>query len=93
MSDLNQNPIHKSLNRESLLFGAEREWVLISGLIAFSEVFISMSLVSAVLGIGLWSGAIMLLRQMAKADPKMSKLYMRYISYQTYYPAYSRPYR
>jgi type IV secretion system protein VirB3 len=30
---------------------------------------------------------------MAKADPQMSKVYLRQLQYQAYYPARSRPFR
>ena len=41
----------------------------------------------------LWFGCIGIFRQVAKADPQMSRVYLRQIKYRGYYPARSRPYR
>jgi type IV secretion system protein TrbD len=52
-----------------------------------------MNTVSFLVGAALWFSAIPVLRWMAKADPHMSKIYVRHIRYRGYYPARSRPYR
>ena len=41
----------------------------------------------------LWFGCIGIFRQVAKADPQMSRVYLRQIKYRGYYPPRSRPYR
>jgi type IV secretion system protein VirB3 len=52
-----------------------------------------MNTVSFLVGGALWFSAIPLLRWMAKADPQMTKVYLRQIKYRGYYPARSRPFR
>lgn len=90
---LRQVPIHRALHRPSLILGAERELVLLTGLIATVLVVVALSVVSAVLGIALWSLGVALLRQMGKADPLMSRVYLRHLRYQAYYPAHSAAFR
>ena len=41
-------------------------------------------------GIGIWAGLIGVFRMMAKADPQMSKVYLRQLNYAAYYPPRSR---
>lgn len=41
----------------------------------------------------LWFVCIGVFRQVAKADPQMSRVYLRQLGYQGYYPPRSRPYR
>lgn len=93
MAELRRLPIHRSLNRPNLLFGAERELILITGLIAFTLIFVSMSFPVIILGFMIWLIVAGLLRLMAKADPMMSRIYMRHVKYKTYYPPHSRPFR
>jgi len=90
---LRRIPIHRSLHRPSLLLGAERELALMTGLVAFCCVFVAMSVPAAVTGFGLWFVVIALLRQMAKADPQLSHIYVRHIRYLGHYPARSTPWR
>src|SRR2546427_140608 len=83
-----QAPIHLSLTRPLLLAGAERELVLMNGtLIAaliFGVGFYWASLTMAVLlaTVGHWG-----LTRAAKHDPQLSRVYVRHIRYQEYYPA------
>ncbi len=51
------------------------------------------NLVTLAVAAVLWFGCIGIFRQVAKADPLMSRVYMRQLKYQGYYPARSRPYR
>ena len=51
------------------------------------------NLVTLAVAAVLWFGCIGAFRQVAKADPQMSRVYMRQLKYQAYYPARSRPYR
>ena len=52
-----------------------------------------MNTVSFLVGGALWFSAIPALRWMAKADPQMTKVYLRQIKFRGYYPARSRPFR
>jgi len=46
-----------------------------------------------VIGVGLWLACVYGLRKMAKADPVMSKVYMRQLRFRDYYAPFSRPWR
>lgn len=91
--ELNKIPIHRAMNRPNLLLGGERELVLVSGLLSGTLAFAGASVVTIIIGIVLWFGLLTLLRMMAKKDPFMSKVYLRHIKYQKFYPARSTPYR
>ncbi|MDH3602300.1 MAG: conjugal transfer protein TrbD, partial [Candidatus Tectomicrobia bacterium] len=84
---------HRALHRHSLILGAERELVLTTGLFAFTLIFAALSWFAALAGLSLWLIGLALLRQMAKADAQLSKVYLRHIKYQAYYPAHSTPFR
>jgi type IV secretion system protein TrbD len=93
MHPLRQIPIHRALHRPSTILGAERELVLLTGLIAFILIVVALSVMSAILGIVLWVAGVAVLRQMGKADPLMSRIYVRHLRYQAYYPAHSSAFR
>jgi type IV secretion system protein TrbD len=86
-------PFHRVLHRPNLFLGGEREPALLTLLVAGGLAVSGMNTVSFLVGAALWFSAIPLLRWMAKADPHMSKIYLRHIKYRGYYPARSRPYR
>jgi type IV secretion system protein TrbD len=84
---------YRVLHRPALLLGGEREPVLMTLIIAGGLALSGMNLVSFAVGGGLWFLAIGAFRWMAKADPQMTKVYVRQLRYRGYYPARSRPYR
>jgi len=86
-------PIRRSGNRHNLFMGGDREMVMFSGLLAFALIFSAQELRATVMGLGLWTLALFLLRLMAKADPMMRFVYLRHRRYRDYYPARSTPYR
>jgi type IV secretion system protein VirB3 len=90
---LRKIPVRRSLHRPSLLFGAERELALLTGLVTFVCVFVAMTPVVAIAGLVLWLVVIQLLRAMAKADPIMSKVYLRHIRYQSHYNPRATPWQ
>ena len=90
---LRRLPFHRVLHRPNLFLGGEREPALLTLLIAGGLAVSGMNTVSFLVGAALWFSAIPVLRWMAKADPHMSKIYVRQIRYRGYYPARSRPYR
>lgn len=91
--ELNKIPIHRAMNRPNLLLGGERELVLVSGLLSGTLAFAGASIATIVIGVLLWFGLLSMLRMMANKDPFMSKVYLRHIKYQSFYPARSTPYR
>ena len=92
-SQLDRARLHRALSRPTLLFGADRELVLITGLAAVILIFVVLTVVSAALGFAIWIVVVGLLRMMAKADPLMRKVYLRHIRYRSYYRPTSTPWR
>jgi len=85
--------IHSALNKPNLLMGAERELILLVGLFSAMMVFIAMTWQTFIVGIIMWVILSTLLRMMAKADPQMSKIYLRQLKYNGFYPAHSTPFK
>lgn len=90
---LERTRIHRALSRPTLLFGADRELVLTTGLAAVILIFVVLTMLSAALGLAFWVLIIGLLRMMSKADPLMRKIYLRHIRYRPYYRPTSTPWR
>ncbi|MET4675262.1 conjugal transfer protein TrbD [Luteibacter sp. ME-Dv--P-043b] len=86
-------PIRRAGNRDNLFMGGDRELVLFSGLLAAALVFSAQEWKAAVFGGALWIGAVQVFRLMARADPKMRKVYLRQRRYRAYYAARSTPFR
>jgi type IV secretory pathway TrbD component len=91
--DLRRLPIHRALHRPHLLLGAEREPVLYTLIVAFTLVFAALSWPALLVGAALWLVGLGVLRSLAKADPHMTRVYLRHIRYRPYYPARSTPFR
>jgi type IV secretion system protein VirB3 len=86
-------PIPRVLSRHNLLIAAEREPLLVSALVCGGVALASMTIMAFVVCGALWVGILSVLQWMAKADPQMSKVYIRNVKMRGYYPAFSRPYR
>jgi type IV secretion system protein VirB3 len=84
--------VHAALNKPNLLLGGERELMLVVGLFSAVMVFIAMTWQTFIIGVSLWLILSMLLRMMAKADPMMSKIYLRQLKYKDFYLAHSTPF-
>lgn len=80
-------PIHQSLHRHAHIMGAERELVMVSGLIALLVGVGGLTTISVVSAVVFWIIAVFALRRMAKADPMMSRVWLRHIKQQDFYPA------
>ncbi|MHC2585552.1 conjugal transfer protein TrbD (plasmid) [Bradyrhizobium barranii subsp. barranii] len=92
-ANLRRNRIHRALSRPNLLFGADRELVLLTGLAAVILIFVVLTWYAAILGAAIWIVVVAALRMMAKADPMMRRVYARHISYRPYYRATATPWR
>jgi type IV secretion system protein TrbD len=84
-------PIHRALHRPNLILGGERELVLFTAILCAGVAVSGLNLVSAAIGAAMWLITLGFLQMMAKADPYMSRVYLRHIRYLRYYPARSRP--
>ena len=80
-------PIHQSLHRQNLVLGAERELAMSSALIALLVGVGGMTVISGIAAFVFWLAAIFVLRRMARADPLMSKVWMRHVKQQDLYSA------
>lgn len=92
MDKLTTVPIHRALHRPNLILGGERELVLFTAILCAGVAVSGLNLVSAAIGAAVWLIALGFLQMMAKADPYMSRVYLRHIRYVRYYPARSRPF-
>jgi type IV secretion system protein VirB3/type IV secretion system protein VirB4 len=79
--------IHQSLHRHAHVLGAEREPVMTAALIALLVGVGGLTAISVVTAALFWLVAVFALRRMAKADPMMSRVWLRHIKQQDYYPA------
>jgi type IV secretion system protein TrbD len=86
MQQLRRVPIHRALNRPQLLAGADRELALGAGVISAMFIFALAKLWAIAVGIAFWIFAFHLLRLLAKSDPLMRPVFIRYQIYQSYYP-------
>jgi type IV secretion system protein TrbD len=90
MDEPRRTAIHRSINRPHLLLGAERNLVLMTGVVTALLLFSgNLSATSVVLAITFWSASFWGLVRMGKADPQMSQIYQRHIRYRPYYNAHS----
>lgn len=92
-SRLQRVRIHRALSRPNLLLGADRELVLVTGLVAIILIFVVLTPMSAVVGITVWILIVGLLRMMGKADPLMRRVYLRHIRYRPFYRPTASPWR
>jgi type IV secretion system protein VirB3/type IV secretion system protein VirB4 len=91
MTNLPTVPIRRSLLRHTLVMGGERDLVMTSALFAMLTGASGMSILSWAIGGAVYFIALFALRRMAKADPYMSKVWLRHIVQQKFYPARSTP--
>ena len=90
---LRRTPFFRVLHRPRLFLGGEREPTLMMAIVAAGLAVSGQNLVTLAVAGVLWFGSIGIFRQIAKADPQMSQIYLRQLKYQGYYPPRSRPYR
>jgi len=92
MASLRRTSLHRALHRPTLLLGGDRELVIATGMMSFGIAMAALNLVAVIVGTILWFVCLALLRTMAKADPDMRHVYVRYLKYRSYYPPRSRPF-
>lgn len=78
-------PFHRALHRPQQIMGGERELMLFSMLVAGGLTVSALNFVATVIGVAIWLVCVYALRKMAKADPNMSKVYIRQLKYGHYY--------
>lgn len=92
MEELQKIDIYSALNKPNLIFGADRELMLITGLISFALIFTGVTLITSVIGIALFFVCGLLLRLMAKSDPLMRQIFIRQNKYKKFYYPQSTPF-
>lgn len=83
-------PIHRSLNRPTLLLGGDRELVMGAGLLAGILIFSLGTWWGVAMGICFWLSAMAVLSRFGKADPQLRAVFIRHRKYQGYFPASAR---
>ena len=89
-TELARTRLHRAMHRANLLAGCERELLLATGMVCALLVVVAMNWLAATVGAAVWLVSIGVLRAMGKADPVLSKVYVRHVRYRAYYPARSR---
>ncbi|EPG0015542.1 conjugal transfer protein TrbD [Campylobacter coli] len=92
MEELQKIDIYSALNKPNLIFGADRELILMLGIVSFALIFTGATLLTSVIGIALFFVCGLLLRLMAKSDPLMRQIFIRQIKYKKFYYPQSTPF-
>jgi type IV secretory pathway TrbD component len=90
---LRRTQFYRVLHRPRLFLGGEREPTMMIAIVAAGLAVSGQNLVTLIVAAILWFGSIGVFRQVAKADPQMSRVYARQLKYRGYYAPRSRPYR
>lgn len=91
MAELRKVPLHRAMTRPQLFAGGEREPMLMLGLICFTLIFVGLSWFTAILAVSLYIFGAFGLRQLAKADPQMTRVYLRHVAYAPFMTARPTP--
>ncbi len=82
-------PVYQSLIRHNHMLGAERNPIMLAGLVAAVTGLGGQSFIGIAISGIFWLISLFLLRKMANLDPMMSKVFLRYIQQQSFYSAKS----
>lgn len=85
-------PIHRAGTRPILLLGGDRSLVIFTATLSAILIIAMAEWLPAIFGVCLWFSATWALRQMAKSDPLLRRVYLRHLRYQSYYPHRSTPF-
>jgi len=78
MAKLRKMPLYRATTRPMLFMGGERELMLSLIILCTALVFVTISWPSFIIGASLWLTGTVMLRVMAKRDPMMSKVFLRF---------------
>lgn len=84
--------LHESLNKPRLLLGAERNLVLMLGIIVGVFIFSLHQIWAAIIGVVLWVVGYWALTRAANYDPMLSKTGARHLRLRAYYSARATPF-
>jgi type IV secretion system protein TrbD len=92
--DLRTVPLRGSLMRPDLIGGVERQLLFVaamcSGITGFTLIRDGHEFIGIITGLSLWLAFMWVLIRLGKADPIMSKVYIRHVKYRSFYPAFGR---
>ena len=91
MAELRKVPLHRALTRPQLFAGGEREPMLMLGLICFTLIFVGLSWFTAIMALSLYFVGSLGLRQLAKSDALMTRVYRRHAAYAPFLTARPTP--
>ena len=80
-------PLYQAFTRQILILGGERENVIILGAVALGLWTVGRDVVSAILALVLWFIGITFSKLIAKVDPWATKVFIKSLQYQDFYPA------
>ncbi|MBF0483305.1 MAG: VirB3 family type IV secretion system protein [Candidatus Omnitrophica bacterium] len=87
MDKLHSTTLHQSLTKEVLYAGAEREIFIFVCFASLMIWFAGKDLLAGILAFSLWTVGITIARILVKKDTCWTKVYLRHIKYQKFYPA------
>ena len=93
LQGLRQAPLYRATTRPLMVLGADRELTLILMIFSGALVFTSLSIEATLIGAFTWFAGLYLLRQLAKHDEQISRVFLRYwVRHRSvFYPAAARP--
>ncbi|EAJ5683703.1 conjugal transfer protein TrbD [Campylobacter lari] len=92
METLQKVDIYSALNKPNLIFGADRELIMLVGIVSFALIFTGVTLLTTIVGFVLLFSCGALLRLMAKSDPLMRHIFIRQSKYKKFYYPQSTPF-
>lgn len=84
--------IHRSLTRPILMLGAEREFVLLLGILSGIFILSIAKLWSVIAGVVIWLVGMFFLTRAGQTDPQLSKVGVRSLRYKRSYSADATPF-
>jgi type IV secretion system protein VirB3 len=87
----NSIPLHRALTRPMLMLGAEREFVLMLGVLAGIFIFSLAQIWAAVTGVAIWLVGMFFLTRAGRYDPQLSKTGLRSLRLKRFYAADATP--
>ncbi len=89
---LQRADIYSALNKPNLIFGADRELILMTGVISFALFFTGLTMVTTLTAIAILFINSFFLKMMARTDPLMRNIFIKQTKYDKFYYARSTPF-
>lgn len=89
---LSRVDIYSALNKPNLVFGVDRELILMTGVVSFALFFTGLTFLTTGIAILILMINSFFLKLMAKSDPLMRYIFIRQVKYKKFYFARSTPF-